>query len=233
MSAHIKTWRERLEGQLIITNGPKSIAARDAEIAELRAAGEAKEARIAELEKRLEIDTRHKYDGIDCRDKTIAELDAKLKAQAPASLFDRKLLDLEQRGYTVIGRILHKDGQYALFDSSCRWLTRPQYQRLMHEQDGSLFAQPVAPVPTTLGDEPFCYMSETYEVALLTEPPKEDSQYADMFPVYRTPQTMLSDEFIHIITEALAVSTTPLNQDRQKIIAAHQALAMLAARKVT
>jgi hypothetical protein len=35
------------------------------------------------------------------------------------------------------------------------------------------------------GDKPFCYMSETYEVALLTEPPKAGSQYADMFPVYR------------------------------------------------
>jgi hypothetical protein len=56
------------------------------------------------------------------------------------SLFDRKLVDLERRGYMVIGRILHKDGEYALFDSSCRWLTKPQYLRLMHEQDGSLFA---------------------------------------------------------------------------------------------
>jgi hypothetical protein len=64
------------------------------------------------------------------------------EAKTPAPLFDRKLADLEQRGYAVIGRILHKDGQYALFDSSCRWLTKPQYQRLMHEQDGSLFSAP-------------------------------------------------------------------------------------------
>ena len=77
---------------------------------------------------------------------------AKLNEAAPAaqparpSLFESKLAGLEQRGYEVIGRILHKDGQYALFDSSCRWLTRPQYQRLMHEQDDSLFgaAQPEA-----------------------------------------------------------------------------------------
>lgn len=62
----------------------------------------------------------------------------------PRPLFDRKLADLEQRGYEVIGRILHKDGQYALFDSSCRWLEKAQYQRLMHEQNGSLFAAPVA-----------------------------------------------------------------------------------------
>lgn len=62
----------------------------------------------------------------------------------PRPLFDRKLADLEQRGYEVIGRILHKDGQYALFDSSCRWLEKAQYQRLMHEQDGSLFAAPAA-----------------------------------------------------------------------------------------
>jgi hypothetical protein len=152
------------------------------------------------------------------------------EAKAPAPLFDRKLADLERRGYQVIGRILHKDGEYALFDNSCRWLTKPQYQRLMHEQDGSLFAQPAAPAPA-LSDKPFCYMSETYEVALLTEPPKAGSQYADMFPVYRTRQTTLSVEFVHIITEALAVATTPLNQDRQKIIAAHQALAALAARE--
>ncbi|WP_290872075.1 hypothetical protein [Aquabacterium sp.] len=79
-------------------------------------------------------------------------------------LFDRKLADLEQRGYEVIGRILHKEGQYALFDSSCRWLTKPQYQRLMHEQDGSLFAdkQPAADagqLPTFSG----CLASRLYE----------------------------------------------------------------------
>lgn len=67
-----------------------------------------------------------------------------VKGADPRPLFDRKLADLEQRGYEVIGRILHKDGEYALFDSSCRWLSTPQYQRLMHEQDGSLFAQPGA-----------------------------------------------------------------------------------------
>jgi hypothetical protein len=65
----------------------------------------------------------------------------------PNTLFDRKLADLQQRGYEVIGRILHKDGEYALFDSSCRWLTQPQYWRLMHEQDGSLFAEPKAAKP--------------------------------------------------------------------------------------
>jgi hypothetical protein len=74
------------------------------------------------------------------------EVDRALAATQPAvapaapSLFDRKLANLQERGYEVIGRILHKDGEYALFDSSCRWLTQPQYQRLMHEQDGSLFA---------------------------------------------------------------------------------------------
>lgn len=58
------------------------------------------------------------------------------------SLFDRKLGHLQSQGFEVVGRILHKDGQYALFDESCRWLTQPQYWRLMHEQDGSLFATP-------------------------------------------------------------------------------------------
>lgn len=71
---------------------------------------------------------------------------ARLRASpAPESLFDRKLANLEERGYEVIGRILHKDGQYALFDSSCRWLTKPQYLRLMHEQDGSLFSTTTPP----------------------------------------------------------------------------------------
>ncbi|KQQ32010.1 hypothetical protein ASF61_16890 [Duganella sp. Leaf126] len=50
-----------------------------------------------------------------------------------------KLAQLLQRGHAVIGHILHKDGQYVLLDGSCRWLTKPHYQRLMHEQDGSLF----------------------------------------------------------------------------------------------
>jgi hypothetical protein len=79
----------------------------------------------------------------------LAEVVAQRRTSAaPATLFDRKLVDLEQRGYQVIGRILHKEGQYALFDSSCRWLTQPQYQRLMHEQDGSLFADK----PTSAAD---------------------------------------------------------------------------------
>jgi hypothetical protein len=33
---------------------------------------------------------------------------------------------------------------------------------------------------------PFCYMSETYEVGLFTEPPALNSEWGDMFPVYRT-----------------------------------------------
>jgi len=53
----------------------------------------------------------------------------------------RKLANLNERGYKPVGTILCNDkGEYALFDSSCRWLTTAQYQRLMHEQDGSLFA---------------------------------------------------------------------------------------------
>lgn len=69
------------------------------------------------------------------------------QALEPNTLFDRKLAHLQQRGYEVIGRILHKDGEYALFDRSCRWLTQPQYWRLMHEQDGSLFAESKAAEP--------------------------------------------------------------------------------------
>lgn len=71
----------------------------------------------------------------------IAQRPASAAPSDPRPLFDRKLANLEQRGYAVVGRILHKDGEYALFDSSCRWLTQPQYWRLMHEQDGSLFAE--------------------------------------------------------------------------------------------
>jgi hypothetical protein len=50
--------------------------------------------------------------------------------------------DLVRRGYRKVGYILtSEDGkEYALSDSSVRWLTQPQYWRLMHEQDGSLFA---------------------------------------------------------------------------------------------
>lgn len=80
------------------------------------------------------------------------------------ALFDRKLADLEQRGHTVIGRILHKDGTYALFDGSCRWLTQPQYWRLMHEQDGSLFATaPIVAQPVVAVDEQKKWARETIE----------------------------------------------------------------------
>lgn len=100
----------------------------------------------------------------DCRTKFIATVRAILAAAAPQAqavepvadprpLFDRKLSDLQQRGYEVIGRILHKDGEYALFDSSCRWLTKPQYWRLMHEQDGSLFATPPAAQPQPVAEQ--------------------------------------------------------------------------------
>ncbi len=85
------------------------------------------------------------------RDELRAQLAALSVPSAPVALFDRKLADLERRGYSVIGRILHKDGEYALFDSSCRWLTSSQYQRLMHEQDGSLFADCAAPQPSIPG----------------------------------------------------------------------------------
>lgn len=55
----------------------------------------------------------------------------------------RKLAGLHKRGYQPIGTVLFNgEDQYALFDSPCRWLTAAQYQRLMHEQDGSLFATP-------------------------------------------------------------------------------------------
>lgn len=104
----------------------------------------------------------------------------------PRPLFDRKLADLEQRGYQVIGRILHKEGQYALFDSSCRWLTTPQYQRLMHEQDGSLFAAPVA--AAVQGDaKPLAYMhilaegkfgNEGWNTQFLRSPQEAESERA-------------------------------------------------------
>lgn len=81
---------------------------------------------------------------IECNRAILAAAPAPIQQASPVPLFDRKLADLQQRGYEVIGRILHKNGEYALFDSSCRWLTKPQYQRLMHEQDGSLFATPPA-----------------------------------------------------------------------------------------
>lgn len=50
--------------------------------------------------------------------------------------------DLVRRGYRKIGYILASENgqEYALSDSSVRWLSQPQYWRLMHEQDGSLFA---------------------------------------------------------------------------------------------
>jgi hypothetical protein len=76
----------------------------------------------------------------DYKARALAAPPAAVQSDSSNPLFDRKLSNLEQRGYKVIGRILHKDSEYALFDSSCRWLTKPQYQRLMHEQDGSLFA---------------------------------------------------------------------------------------------
>jgi hypothetical protein len=87
------------------------------------------------------------------RDYARAALAATQQAAEPDKrpLFERKLADLQKRGYEVIGRILHKNGEYALFDSSCRWLTQPQYWRLMHEQDGSLFADRAAP-PQQVGE---------------------------------------------------------------------------------
>lgn len=57
--------------------------------------------------------------------------------------------ELLKRGFKKIGYILARDDsqQFALSDSSVRWLSQPQYFRLMHEQDGSLFADKKADAP--------------------------------------------------------------------------------------
>lgn len=102
----------------------------------------------------------------------LAEVRA-LLAAAPESLFDRKLVNLEERGYVVIGRILHKDGQYALFDSSCRWLDKAQYQRLMHEQDGSLFAAPAPATPAASVDTPDVWTLALDMGALVPNSPRQ------------------------------------------------------------
>lgn len=97
-------------------------------------------------------------------DTELARLRGELAQRGSNNLFNRKLVDLESRGYEVIGRILHKEGQYALFDSSCRWLSKEQYQRLMHEQDGSLFApraQPDSERDAALADEQILALFET------------------------------------------------------------------------
>jgi hypothetical protein len=169
MSAHIKTWQERMQDRfgsdlmrgLGKTAEVVSGTYKDAEIAELRAALQSRQGVAVpagwQLVPVVATDDmwiafcasyHGKKDGTDWDDCWKALLAAApqppaVKEAAPRSLFDRKLADLQQRGYEVIGRILHKNGQYALFDSSCRWLTRPQYMRLMHEQDGSLFAPPL------------------------------------------------------------------------------------------
>ena len=47
--------------------------------------------RLRELSDRLEVDSRHPYDGIDCRDETIRLLDAKIKR------YEQRIQDLEDR----------------------------------------------------------------------------------------------------------------------------------------
>jgi len=107
----------------------------------------------------------------------------------PRPLFDRKLADLQKRGYEVIGRILHKEGEYALFDSCCRWLTTPQYQRLMHEQDGSLFAdKPTSAAPE---QKPFAYFVQPSSFGPFIEC---ESSQAGAFPAFRQPTSAADSE---------------------------------------
>lgn len=84
--------------------------------------------------------------------------------------------------------------QREAFERLCGyWMDRAEKAEA-YARASTVLRQFAAPAPATLSDEPFCYMSETYEVALLIEPPKAGSQYADMFPVFRTRRGMLSDE---------------------------------------
>lgn len=114
----IKTWEERHKPGVNFTWTPTPITnAMQAEITELRKALAARATPAQPVQPCIAASEKH-------------------------PLFYRKLADLQQRGYEIFGHILHKNGEYALFDDSCRWLTQPQYWRLMHEQDGSLFATP-------------------------------------------------------------------------------------------
>ena len=58
-----------------------------------------------------------------------------------------KTADIASRGYSIVGYVLRRDDSQEICisaESAVRWLAQNQYWRLMHEQDGSLFAT-VAP----------------------------------------------------------------------------------------
>lgn len=61
-------------------------------------------------------------------------------------LTERKTADIISRGYKKVGYVLQNEaGEYCLSaQSAVRWLKQNEYWRLMHEQDGSLFAAPTA-----------------------------------------------------------------------------------------
>jgi len=67
----------------------------------------------------------------------------------PVCLTNRKTVDIAGRGYNIVGYVLRReDGEVVCIsaESAVRWLPKAHYWRLMHEQDGSLFAQQ-APQP--------------------------------------------------------------------------------------
>jgi hypothetical protein len=132
-----------------------------------------------------------------------AALAASQQATEPGKrpLFDRLLADLQQRGYEVIGRILHKGGEYALFDSSCRWLTQPQYWRLMHEQDGSLFAEKKAAEPVAWMYQPVTHPNNGWAVTL--DPRFAKSFGTPLIPLYRAAPPQQVGEGEPSIVEAL------------------------------
>lgn len=65
----------------------------------------------------------------------------------PLHLTNRKTAQIAATDYNIVGYVLRRtDGDAVCIsaESAVRWLPQAHYWRLMHEQDGSLFAAPVA-----------------------------------------------------------------------------------------
>lgn len=65
----------------------------------------------------------------------------------PIHLTNRKTAEIAKTDYNIIGYVLRREDGDAVCisaESAVRWLPEAHYWRLMHEQDGSLFANPTA-----------------------------------------------------------------------------------------
>lgn len=139
-----------------------------------------------------------------------AEVEPLTATHGPIHLTNRKTAEIAKTDYNIIGYVLRREDGDAVCisaESAVRWLPEAHYWRLMHEQDGSLFATP----PATTGASTVPHWYDSPQSALGGKTAREgyaaNPEYAHLQPVGAS--TVLTDERIEQVSherDALATA---------------------------